>query len=254
MEGIYGTSRESITALFDELDIDRYHDDDSEGSPWCRRIMFCDHLHAEMQERFGPGAYGSTCWFHLTRVFPGQEFADGILPLRERMDQLWMDLYQLVEEELSPEAWASVRRKLDHDHDFRPRAAHAYRQRLYDDRFGGPYAVLVREAAFRYDECGNHDYLGSSETVEAICWAFEEIHGMDLLTRYRATTRPCIVKFIETSPYPERCLCPAIYYLYRIHHGLRLCRECSTCYDAGGSRITPERILEVKRVSEPSVS
>ena len=37
----------------------------------------------------------------------------------------------------------------------------------------GPYAMLVKESAFRSSEIGNHDYLEFPEIVEDICNGYE---------------------------------------------------------------------------------
>jgi len=109
-------------------------------------------------------------------------------------------------------------------------------KRKTENRFHwGPYAILVRDHAFKSEEVGNHDYLSGPEIVENICYGFEDIYHIDVLSEFRAKTKPCIVKFLHDgteSKYPIA----ALRHVYAIIWGKKCGSECNEGFDGEAVR------------------
>jgi hypothetical protein len=111
---------------------------------------------------------------------------------------------------------------------------------------GGPYAMLVRESAFRAREMGNHDYLWLPEIMEDICNGYRVAYGDVIHERLCNALTPFIVKFWSTRILGKNCVESAMYYLYSTAHEEELCDLANTCYDGANSRVPPERIVCVE--------
>jgi hypothetical protein len=95
-------------------------------------------------------------WFHLTRTWRSNKFADGILPLKEGINSIWLGLHKLAEVDVTIERWINFRRKVESTST--NRFADMYRMKLANSIHGGPFAMLVRDVAFIPKVFGNHDY------------------------------------------------------------------------------------------------
>lgn len=186
--------------------------------------------------------YDKTIWFHLTRTSPSNDFKNGILPLGVVINDIWDSLYELASDFISREGWYKFRETLEVGNG--GWLAHLYQMKTSNKFHHGPYAMLIRDTAFKPGEIGNHDYLDVPEIVEDICVSFEKLCGYDLLDQYRKATRPCIVKFVSNFGDPNN-ISPVLYYLYKKIHRKRLNLYCNTTYDAKGP-ILPENILNVE--------
>lgn len=181
----------------------------------------------------------AVCWFHLTRTYKGNLFLEGILPLGDVIEELWEFLFSLMDG-FSRDKWdglkKTIRNKEGHD-------AFLYNMKTSDSIHWGPYAILIRDAAFRYEEIGNHNYLGIPEIVEDICRCFDQFYQLE--NRFLRATSPCVVKFIsyETKEY---YLGIALYYLYKVLHGEALSLNSNTCFDGGNKKIPNSKILDIQ--------
>jgi hypothetical protein len=93
-------------------------------------------------------AYDATCWFHLTRVPDSCNFEAGILPLNQALDSIWEFLYSLVRGQISENQWNEFRQ-----------GKQFYNFKTENPFHWGPYAILVRDIAFKPEKLGNHDYF-----------------------------------------------------------------------------------------------
>ena len=186
-----------------------------------------------------PGDYDRTCWFHLTRTVPSNNFGQGILPLGACLDSIWSFLYLLARKHVSPEEWGEFGRDMGSHHH-----AGLYEMKADDPMYWGPYALLSRDHAFKSYEVGNHDYLRAPEIVEDICICFSQRRDFDLLGAFMKKTRPGIVKFFD-GPRAD-CVPTAVYHLYNAYRGNICSGECNTCYDGEGVPVPAERILKVE--------
>ena len=117
--------------------------------------------------------------------------------------------------------------------------------RTSDNFHDGPYAMLIRDTAFKSDEMGNHDYLKVPEIIEDICIRFKEVYSHDLLEMYIKSTQSCIIKFVSDFANPDN-ISAAIYYLHNKIHHKDLSIYCNNCFDGEGNHIPRENILNVE--------
>ncbi len=236
LESILGIQRDKIDTAFYSLDIKRFYIDNSDYPEDAKRLVF------SVVTNDAPSVpdFDQVCWFHLTRTVETNTFEQGILPLSKQIDSIWDFLYTLVDEGFPKAKWNFFRQALGND-DY----AHLYRMKTSDPLHWGPYAILIRDIAFKAEEVGNHDYLHVPEIIEDICQCFFERYRLDLLSVFLRNTRPCIVKFIDDNPRDEYIM-KALYYLYTIYRGEEISQYCNTCFDGRGIPVPKEHILRVE--------
>lgn len=235
LEHILGSSRSRLESVLKELDLDQFYRD----TP--RHPLPPDELVSSevMKVATLPGDYDRTCWFHLTRTINTNKFERGILPLGQRLEAIWDLLYSLARKHVSRGEWIEFRRDMGSHHH-----AGVYGMKVNDPRQWGPYALLIRDHAFKSEQIGNHDYFDAPEIVEDICICFTEKHGFDLLAAFKKITKPCVVKFFD-GPRGD-CIETAIYHLYQTLWRNQCSMQCNTCYDAEGEPVPPEWIIKVE--------
>lgn len=237
LNAILGIERGSLDAIFRDLDIESIYKINS----------FCEippdaMLFSLIMERCNSSmsSIEGICWFHLTRV-AGNTFDKGLLPLNMQIDRIWDFLYELTNSTISFAEWSSFKNNLGNN-----QSAKLYHLKINNSMYWGPYAMLIRDAAFRPHELGNHDYLRIPEIIEDICYCFAERFHIDLLESYITNTRPCIVKFFQNNiELTNDCIKAAFYYLYNIYHAKEFPDLCNMCFDGGGI-IPKENILRVE--------
>lgn len=235
LESILGVRRGDLETIFGGLDVEEFY----RAHPRYPHPPE-DLVYSEVRKISAlPGTYDRTCWFHITRTVPSNNFERGILPLGQCIDGIWDFLYSLAKKRVSPEEWATFRADMgDHHH------ASLYEMKVHDDMHWGPYALLSRDHAFKPGEIGNHDYLGTPEIVEDICICFSEKFGFDLLAAFMRKTKPCIVKFVAGPR--SGCMSTAVYHLYNVYRGNRCSIQCNTCFDGEGVAVPGANILKVE--------
>lgn len=184
-------------------------------------------------------------WFHLSRVLDPQQFAAGIFPLGDRLDTLWTELGGLAANLVLQAEWESFRSGSNRN---RGHSDFLFGLKTRNSEHWGPFAILVRNAAFRSREIGNHDYLDVPEIVEDICSSFAATFGSDLLSEFKSRAHPCIVKFWDGPPH-DGALKAAINYIHTELRGEKMSISTNTCLDCRGTPIGPERIARIEVVA-----
>jgi hypothetical protein len=236
LEGILGIQRDAIDVAFQDLDVERFYRDNPRYPEPPDDLVFS----VVTNNAPSPPVFDKVCWFHLTRTAVTNTFEHGILSLGQQIDSIWNFLHTLLDDGFPREEWNDFRRHSGDSH-----SAYLYRMKVGNPLHWGPYAILVRDVAFKAKEVGNHDYLRAPEVVEDICMCFSEKYGFDLLDVFLKGTKPCIVKFVDNHPRSD-CLLAALYYLYSAYHEQELSRYCNTCFDGEGVLIPKERILKIE--------
>src|SRR5664280_2495592 len=236
LELILGISRSAIETTLDAFDLNEVYERNSsrmERDEYVYRRVVGDR-------KVRPEQSVATCWFHLTRVLPPVDFGEGILPLHDRVDAIWEQLFRL-QKRVDAAEWSRYRQDMG-DSD----SAYAYCLKALGRRelHGGPFAVLVRETAFHAKEMHNHDYLRWPEIVEDITRAFQKRYGYDLPAAYRSAAHPCIVKFRDAA-FTTQHLYTTLAYLYERRHGHEFFRA-NYCFNGKGLPITGDRILRIE--------
>jgi hypothetical protein len=235
LEQILGVGRSQLESVFESVDVESFYQDNPYYPQPLEDLIFSEVRKVTTL----PGNYDRTCWFHLTRTAPSNNFEQGVLPLGQYLDAIWSFLYSLAKKSVSPEEWDEFRRDMGSHHH-----ASLYEMKASDSMYWGPYALLSRDHAFKSEEISNHDYLGAPEIVEDICICFSERHEFDLLGAFMKKTRPCIVKFFDGPR--SGCVSTAVYHLYNAYRGNGCSGQCNTCYDAEGVPVTLACILKVE--------
>jgi hypothetical protein len=124
-------------------------------------------------------SFNAACWFHLTRTSPNNKFENGILPLGQVIESIWHFLFKLLENSFTKKEWNIFRKEIENN--YPNHFADLYRTKVQKSFHWGPFAVLVRDIAFRPEESGSHDYFRTPEIIEDICVCFKEKYSIDLL-------------------------------------------------------------------------
>ena len=186
-----------------------------------------------------------TCWFHATRALTNATFgSQGILPVSQNADALWRMLRGVDPQPPADSAWDQFRSLVENEELGESSTKYMIKQKL-----PGPFAFLIREELDYFGETRSVNYFAASETIEDICLCYERAFGRDLLTPYRAATRPCVVKFVD--PRPERVMGTVARYIYAQEHG-EDAYSVNTCFDSRGVAIRPDQILDIEWMS-PSI-
>jgi hypothetical protein len=186
--------------------------------------------------------FQGTCFFHLTRTLDPASFERGILPLNTVLDEVWEGLYGLVAGDVPSDRWRALRQWIENESN--NHFADLYRMKVADRIHWGPHGILVLETAFT-GGAGLHDYLGIPEIVEAIAICCGQRLGIDLATRFRESSVPCIVKF-RTQEARGGLLKTALVYVHTIETGAEVGFGCNDGYATNGEPIPSEDILNVE--------
>jgi hypothetical protein len=216
---LLGILPEALGQMFDQLPISRF--DDKHRATLQRPQELLWQL---IFGRHQPPTPDIVYWFHATRVQPTTDFAEGLLPLNERVSITRQFLTELaIRNGLKTEASAvmsgnpeKMRHKIHH----------------------GPFAYLVRDAILTENEIG-HDYLKTPELVEDL------VPSLELVACFQRETTPCIVKFRTSDPRPDT-VPVALYYCYLAAWGEPPGIFGNTCYNGEGVAVPANDIVLIE--------
>ena len=231
---IYGIATPAITAFLKAFDIEEYyekHNPDDYGD----RVLTTAF---EKECHVKPKPLDYVCWFHLTRTLPHNNFSEGILPLPESLEIIWETLFAVFKGSSHCKNLADLKS--------RDLISERYQSRIKHQYLAGPYAVLVRDVAFRIKEIGFHDCLAMPETLTDICDKYQEIYQMSIFAPLQEKLIPCIVKFASDRKTGRDCIESAMYYLYVLEHNTRLTDSANTCFDGQNEKIPLGQIKSVE--------
>lgn len=231
---IYGLATPEITAFLKTFDIETYYaKHNPDDYPDCV-------LTAAFEEKYNvePQPLDYVCWFHLTRTLPRNNFSAGILPLPESLEIIWETLFAVFKGSPHCKNLADLKSQ--------DAISERYESRIKRPYLAGPYAVLVRDVAFRTKEIGFHDCLAMPETLTDICDRYQEIYQMNIFAPLQKKLMPCIVKFASDRKTGSDCIESAMYYLYVLEHNARLTDSANTCFDGQNEKIPSGQIKSVE--------
>ena len=237
ISAVYGISAQEIVEFLKAFDIGKYYEKNlSDDYP--ERV-----LTAAFEEKYNtePGPLDSVCWFHLTRTLPGNNFSEGILPLPESLNILWETLFMLFKDSPHCENLKALKSQ--------DLISERYQSRIKHPYLAGPYAVLVRDVAFRAKEIGFHDNLAMPETLTDICDRYQAIHKVNLFAQLQEKLVPCIIQFNDDRKTGRDCIESAMYYLYVLEHNARLTDSANTCFDGQNGKVSQKQIKAVEFLS-----
>jgi hypothetical protein len=218
----YGADVAAVSTFLSAFDLDQAYktqDIDTTADVYLKGVF---------QSQFGlqTTALKSVFWFHLTRVPAVTDFAEGILPLSSSLDIVWHTITTIPKDKRIRRNLEMLRRDGVPDEQ--------YNRKVGSRLDAGPYAMLVREAAFHPESMGNHDYLGLPEIIIDICNGYERQFGERIHEEIAAGLRKCIVKF--ETPIDAECdlIAPGLLYCWKTIHGQPPSLDSNTCFDGCG--------------------
>lgn len=187
------------------------------------------------------------CWFHLSRTLDAEKFKKGILPLGQIKEELFIDMYDLVSDNIPLDIWKGIIKDGAGGNNH-----YLYTERTKNPFHYGPYAMLIKEVAFKPKEIGNHDYLSIPEIVEDIAIGLNSSYGINFTERYLASSYPIIVKFIldfsDSNFDTTKSLIEAtLNYVYVKNKNEELSCLCNTSYDGRNKSISKHNILYIDK-------
>lgn len=230
---VYSIERKSAEDFLASIDLDAEYES---------RVIYddCDdYLKILFEKRFGPPKLQleAVAWFHLTRTARSSDFSEGILPLGKALDRIWEMLGRLLEESEQKTNLATMRANGVRDFQFNLKTK--------NDIHHGPYAMLVRDAAFNSQKICNHDYLETPEIIEDICNGYREQFGHCIYDTVTRKLEKCIVKFKSNNNTNQNLLAPALLYCWCTVRNEEFSSFANTCFDSEGLPISRDQIISV---------
>ena len=234
---LFSCSKEDLIALLSAIDIEAIYQDFG-SSPG---IPPDEYVYQKATNAFGVHfAPKYICWFHLTRTTQDATFEQGILPLGKALNGIWETLFKIFESTKHHKNLVKLKAsRVENYH---------YKLKTPDSIRWGPFAMLVKEAAFKANEIGNHDYLWLPEIIEDICNAYHDKYKFFIRDDVVNSLKPCIVKFKNHFRSDYGCIEAALYYLHACIRKEKLCLDTNTCFDGKCEIIPFEDIMKIEFV------
>jgi len=240
LTNLFSCSKNDLISMLAKIDIEGIYQD-IESSP---DIPPDEYVFQRVIQNFGANITPKLiCWFHLTRTTQDATFARGILPLGEALNPIWETLLNIFAGSKHQENLIDLKES--------GVVNYHYNLKAPDSFHWGPFAMLVKESAFKAKEMGNHDYLWLPEIIEDICNAYHDKYGIFIHDDVVKTLNPCIVKFKSHKRMDDGCVKAALYYLYANVKRESLCIDANTCFDGQGKIIPYEDILKIEFIDMP---
>lgn len=227
----HGLGTSEVTRFLLGVDLDKAGRMDESYDKYLERLF---------RERFGPPIrpWDAVCWFHLTRVPPITDFAEGILPLNLALNRIWDTVIGIPKETQTRTNLKRLRAMGVPDY--------LYQMKACAKIHWGPYAMLVREVAFHARSIANHEYLEFPEIIEDICNGYQKQFSERIHEEISAGLQGCIVKFVGDGRGGSRAMTPALFYCWCKAHDQGLSHYSNTCYDGEGRVISRSLILKIE--------
>lgn len=231
---IYSIKKNKIEKLLQELDLnEHYQKYDPPHPPNGAILRLFEKKFHEPQKTLD-----YVCWFHITRTFKNNKYKNGLLPLNKSLDIIWEGLFNRFQSTKYLERLKSLRISGIDDYQ--------YQLKINNIKLlGGPYAILIKEIAFRNIHLGNQ-YLDFAEIIEDICNGYQKKYNECIKKIVKKSLVPCIVKFKSSKRVGKGCISPALYYLYKICHNEELSIYSNTCFDGEDKSIPIEDIIKIE--------
>jgi hypothetical protein len=186
-------------------------------------------------------------YFHGTRVLDPEAIRrEGLLPLDRMIEQIWEMLFGLTRDVCDQAEWSAFRADIEKgggDHD-----GWLYRTKTRRTASSfGPFAVLVRDTLLHSDDVGNHDYLDCPEIVQDIARAFYRSFGVDVESRFRATSHAVIVTIRSTAVWVGS-LRAALWYAFDMLRDQAITSNANEGFDSHGQVVSPADVIGLEVV------
>jgi hypothetical protein len=182
---VYGASAGEVGRFLADVDLDEAYEEHKDLKP------FDEYLVELFESQFGSPrrCWNRVRWFRLTRVPPATDFTEGILPLHLALDKTWRAIIAIPRDPRTRRNLEFLRDNGVPDDQYNLKASDTL------NLHSGPFAILVRDAAFCSTSLCNHDYLKFPGIVEDICNGYKQKYGEVIHEEISLALRPCIVTF-----------------------------------------------------------
>lgn len=231
---VYGIGRSAVEQFLSGIDLDAAYES------YVIYSSCDDYLRDLFESEFGQPKLqlDEVVWFHLTRTTRSSNFSEGILPLGQVLGRVWKMLGLLLEDPEQKVNLAIIQANGVKDFQFGLKTRNSIHY--------GPYAMLVREAAFNSDKICNHDYLEVPEVIEDICNGCRKQFGQCIYGAVTSKLEKCIVKFKSNKCTSLNLLALALLYCWCVVRGEEFSSFANTCFDSEGMPISREQIISVE--------
>lgn len=234
ISAIYGVPAIEIESFLRETDLDRHYATTNPQQPADRELTNL------FKKAFAtsPAPVQRVFWFHLTRAKPGATFARGILPLDAALDDIWDTIFEVFKDTSHGRHLRNLKQNGVPNN-------YQYNLKLGSPFHGGPYAMLIRESAFRSKEMGTSDYLWLPEIMEDICNGYQKEYGCNIHDDLSDALVPYIVKFWSNNKAGTDYVETAMHYLYCIVNDQEMSTSANICFDGMNAVVPAQQIVDV---------
>lgn len=235
LANLFRCSKKKLLATIDSFDLENIYKIEKPEIP------SNEYIYHSITALFGSHTeLTNVCWFHLTRTRDDNSFQDGILPLGQALPHLWSMIFDIFDGTEHSEKLLALRDEGVKDFQ--------YQLKTPQEHLWGPYAMLVRESAWRSKRIGSHDYLGMPEIVEDICNGYKQKYSVQIVDTLKRELKPCIVKFVSNSRLDSGCIEAALNYIYTKVKEEEMSIWSNTCFDGNSNPVSRQQIIKVEFV------
>lgn len=186
-------------------------------------------------------------WFHGARTInPGDYICNGILPLSE--------IYPIIKSMVDGIASRLKLKSKECKSDLQKHNKWLAELKLNDSKIhGGPFAMLMYEAAAIPEAFGNHSYIDEPEIISNYAYMMYDTDANMILAEFKRISSPIIVEFKEpdntTKPVPLKLLITTvIHYLYSKIHNEKIGLHGNICFSNNGQAVSENLIVNIHRI------
>ncbi len=243
ISNICGISNSNVTEYLSSINDNKLYKKYKNNFGW-----FSDILVYDFAKKFSVEIeYDNLCWFHLARVNDSKDIlTKGILPLNEALESIWNQIITLINGRIAIDDILQMK----HSSNISGHNEWLYKFKTADKEHFGPFAMLVREAAFNNKEIGNYNYLEMPEIVREIIIGIKKKYDLDLYDDYINSTESVIVKF-NTPVSLAKCshyLGIALCYLYHRIKNEKFSSDSNMTYNGKGIGVLPKDIVSIEKL------
>lgn len=188
-------------------------------------------------------------WFHGARVIePNNYLHEGILPLSEMYPRI-----RLMVDDIASKLNLSVK---ECNSNWQNQNKWLVDMKLNDAReHGGPFAMLMYEAAATPEYFGNHSYIEEPEIISNYAYMMYDTNADLILAEFKKISFPIIVEFKEPANAVKLIslkllITTVIQYLYFRIHNKEIGITGNICFSNNGQAISANSIVKIHIISK----
>lgn len=188
-------------------------------------------------------------WFHGARAIEPQYYLrDGILPLSEIYPRI-----RLMVDSIASKLNLTIKECKSSRQEHNKRLADL---KLKDASIhGGPFAMLMYEAAAYPEVFGQHSYIEDPEIISQYAYMMYDTDAYLILAEFKRISSPIVVEFIEPLNSAKLISLDilaetVIQYLYRRIHKEKVGIHGNICFSNSGQTVSADLIVKIHRIKK----